>query len=355
MKIFGSSLTQILQALGLSSSGGTGQVLKQKTAGGAPVAEALAASDLLAALASGKYAVLPFSNVAGTANAITADSGVTLAAGQFFSLVVGTTSTSTTVNLNPDGTSNKRIKGPDGSTDPAVGDLIAGRVVILYYDGTSFRLLLGAPVSATNSPSQDPLQTPVATGGSGSSYTLTDTRVGTPADGQVFGFLAHADCTAGCQLNVNSSGGRYLVNQAGIGVVAAQIKARSFVIAKYDSTSNYYYVLSALPLTPSDMPYSAAGTTFTNDGNWYDFYSLAQGTHNGRFFIASALFAGFAIFTINGTSISLVTDEWGFADVTAASGKIAFRVSGGYLQINVGTSISSTPRKFSAIFMGTVN
>lgn len=150
MKIFGSSLTQILQALGLSSSGGTGQVLKQKTAGGAPVAEALAASDLLAALASGKYAVLPFSNVAGTANAITADSGVTLAAGQFFSLVVGTTSTSTTVNLNPDGTSNKRIKGPDGRTDPAVGDLIAGRVVILYYDGTSFRLLLGAPVSATD-------------------------------------------------------------------------------------------------------------------------------------------------------------------------------------------------------------
>ena len=115
-------------------------------------------------------------------------------------------------------------------------------------------------------------------------------------------------------------------------------------------------IYGSLNLTPSDMPYSQAGTTFTNDGNWYNFYSLAQGTHNGRFFISSALFAGFAILRISGTSIDLVTDDWGgFADITAASGKIAFRVSGGYLQINVGTGISSTPKKFSATFIGTVN
>lgn len=126
------------------------------------------------------------------------------------------------------------------------------------------------------------------------------------------------------------------------------------------STKSHIFNVNAVraggfPLIPSDMPYSQAGTTLPNDGNWYNFYSLAQGTHNGRFLISSALFTGWAIFSINGTSISLITDEWGFADVTAASGKIAFRVSGGYLQINVGTGISSTPRKFSATFIGTVN
>lgn len=111
------------------------------------------------------------------------------------------------------------------------------------------------------------------------------------------------------------------------------------------------------PLTPSDMPYSAVGATFANDGNWYNLYSLAQGTHNGEIKIACALFGGLVTFAIYGTSISLINDGWGgsYADTTAASGKIAFRVSGGYLQINVGTGISSTPRKFLAIFNGTVN
>lgn len=99
----------------------------------------------------------------------------------------------------------------------------------------------------------------------------------------------------------------------------------------------------------------ANGVTFTDDGNWYDLYDLAAGTHNGEFKIYSALFSGAARLTIGGTSISLTSDEWGFADVTAASGKIAFRVSGGKLQINVGTSISSTPKNFWAKYEGCVN
>lgn len=94
------------------------------------------------------------------------------------------------------------------------------------------------------------------------------------------------------------------------------------------------------------------GVAFTNDGNWTNLYSLAAGTHNGRFYLSCALFAGHAILTVNGTSISLVTDEWGFADVTAASGKIAFRISGGYLQYNCGTGISSTPKYMHVDFVG---
>lgn len=113
---------------------------------------ALSAADILTALGSGKYPIFTMASVAGTGNAITATvANVTLAAGQFFWLPVWTTSSSTTVNINLNSGGNARVKGPDGSTDPASGDLIAGRLVLLYYDGTAYRLLLGAPVSTTDS------------------------------------------------------------------------------------------------------------------------------------------------------------------------------------------------------------
>ena len=98
------------------------------------------------------------------------------------------------------------------------------------------------------------------------------------------------------------------------------------------------------------------GVTYPNDGAWYGFYSLAAGTHTGTFRVYSALFKGHVEISISGTSLTIEADKWGgsFADLTAASGKIAFRVSGGYLQINVGTGISSTPRKFWCKYEGCV-
>ena len=109
-------------------------------------------------------------------------------------------------------------------------------------------------------------------------------------------------------------------------------------------------------VTPAaGFAHRSPGVAFTNDGAWTNLYSLAAGTHNGRFLLTCALFGGWAIFTVNGTSIALVTDEWGgFADVTAASGKIAFRISGGYLQYNCGTGISSTPKYMHVDFIGIV-
>lgn len=104
------------------------------------------------------------------------------------------------------------------------------------------------------------------------------------------------------------------------------------------------------------MTLSGPGVTFANNDTWTNFYSLARGTHAGNFKIFCALFGGAVTIRITGTTISITLDDWGgsYADVTAGTGKIAFRVSGGWLQINVGSGISSTPRKFHAQFEGNI-
>lgn len=107
----------------------------------------LGATEILAALASGKWPIFTLASVGGTANAITATFGVTLATGQFFWLIPSATSSSTTVNLDVDSVGDKQIKAFDGSTDPAVGDLVINRLTLLYYDGTVFRQMLGGAIT----------------------------------------------------------------------------------------------------------------------------------------------------------------------------------------------------------------
>lgn len=87
--------------------------------------------------------------VGGTANAITATAPVSMAAyatGQRFSFVVGTTNTAAaTINVNA--IAAKTIK-KNGTQDLGAGDLLAGSVAELFYDGTYFQLVSrqsGAP------------------------------------------------------------------------------------------------------------------------------------------------------------------------------------------------------------------
>lgn len=143
-----------------------------------------------------------------------------------------------------------------GLSDVAISSPSTGQVPV-YNSGTS--KWENGDVSATDTSGANlSLLTPVTTGGTSSAYTLTDTRVGSPADGQVFGCLIHTDCTSFPQLNVNGSGARYIAKYDGFGSATgmgtAQLKARSFVILKYDSTLNYYFCLSVFPLATSDIP-----------------------------------------------------------------------------------------------------
>ena len=97
-------------------------------------------------------ALLSLTSVAGTATAITATAAVSMSAyatGQRFAFVVGTTNTgTTTININAIGA--KTIK-KNATQDVAAGDLLAGTVADVFYDGTYFQLLSrqsGAPAFA---------------------------------------------------------------------------------------------------------------------------------------------------------------------------------------------------------------
>lgn len=83
----------------------------------------------------------------GTANAWVLAPTPTLAAyaaGQKLWVLAPATNTSTTVNANVSGLGDKRVKRADG-TDPAVGDLVAGKLYPTIYDGTNIRVLASLP------------------------------------------------------------------------------------------------------------------------------------------------------------------------------------------------------------------
>lgn len=91
--------------------------------------------------------------VGGTGNAITLTSGYSVsayAAGQRFTFIVGTTNTgATTVNVDSQGA--KSIVRSDGSnTALAAGDLVAGMVAEVVYDGTRFHLMSTQVASAAS-------------------------------------------------------------------------------------------------------------------------------------------------------------------------------------------------------------
>ena len=195
------------------------------------------AAEILTALASGKYAIFPLSSVSGT-NTIAATFGATLAAGQFFCLIPAVTNTSTTVNLNLDAGGNKRIKGPDGFADPAVGDLVAGRINILYYDGTAFRQLLGAPGSI------------VLSSVSGTN-TITANSSAPPLAG-MFLILTPANTNSGAvTLNVNSTSGVAIKQADGNTALAAgDLVANKVQVLYFDGT--VYRLLTGGLVSASD-------------------------------------------------------------------------------------------------------
>ena len=117
----------------------------------------------------------------------------------------------------------------------------------------------GGLVSATNNPSQDPLQTPATTGGSSTAYTLTDTRIGTPADGQVFAFIPHTNSGPSPTLSVNGGSARPIRYPDATltsfrDIATAQLIPQQAYMVRLVTGSGIYQVLSKLSLTTSDMP-----------------------------------------------------------------------------------------------------
>lgn len=83
----------------------------------------------------------------GTANAWTVAPNPTVAAyaaGRVLNIIAPATNTSTTVNMAISGLANRRIKKQDGN-DPAVGDLVSGKIYQTIDDGTNIRVISALP------------------------------------------------------------------------------------------------------------------------------------------------------------------------------------------------------------------
>lgn len=101
-----------------------------------------------------KAPVINLTSVGGTANAITATAtGVTLAAGMIFAMAATLANSSTTVTVNINAAGAITVKLPDGTTGPAIGDIVANKMQFYEYDGTYLRLMSGRPIADGDLPS----------------------------------------------------------------------------------------------------------------------------------------------------------------------------------------------------------
>lgn len=136
----------------------------------------------------------------GTANALTLDLSPNItayAAGQMFVFEAAADNTSGTVTVNIDGVGAASLKKLDGSANPAIGDIQAGGVYVILYDGAAFQLL---------NPST-PNDHYIAAGGTGDAITLTLVPA-LPAyvEGAVYNFKATATNTGAATININGLG-----------------------------------------------------------------------------------------------------------------------------------------------------
>lgn len=121
----------------------TGQIAAAIDAGGLTVDDTILLR-LAQAIQSGKstYAV-----ATGSANAWVVAPNLAVpayAAGRVLNIIAPATNTSTTVNMNVSTLGNRRIKKANGN-DPAIGDLVVGRIYPTIDDGTTIRILCGLP------------------------------------------------------------------------------------------------------------------------------------------------------------------------------------------------------------------
>ena len=96
---------------------------------------------------------------------------------------------------------------------------------------------------------------------------------------------------------------------------------------------------------PACLTVRSGGKNYTNNGTWTNFYSLDEGTHYGTFFVYSNGYKSYYQFSIANTTIAEEYQGWGGSignsTGSPSSTQIGFRISGGWIQINVGTSIAS--------------
>lgn len=176
----------------------------------------------------------------GTANAyLIAPSPVisAYAAGQTFSFKATNANTTTsTVNVNSVGA--KTIKKGSGNNLTS-GDIAAGQIVVIEYDGTNFQLVGPvAPDAASQAAVQNSAYVYAASSAGTDTYAITTTPAPTAyVAGQVFYFKADVGNTGAATLNVNTLGAKTIKKAVSADLADNDIIAGQVVQVQYDGTN----------------------------------------------------------------------------------------------------------------------
>lgn len=221
--------------------------------------------------ADGSYSALSAAEITsdlgtstGTANALAVapagDATTTFEANRLYWVKSNLANTGATTLAKNGGTAVSIRKNPN-SAALVGGEIPANQLILLRYDGTYLQFVAGRALLDSEASS---LCTPVTTGGTNTAYTLADTRIGTPVDGQIFAMRVHLASGTSPTLAVNGGSAlqlrrRLAANSLGAFVVN-QLQPLEVFIVKYDATNTCYTVISDFPLQSGDIPTSLGGT-----------------------------------------------------------------------------------------------
>lgn len=155
------------------------------------------------------------------------------AAGQTFVFKAANTNT-TTSTLNVNGLGAKTIKSNVGGAALAAGQITAGDMVRVAYDGTDFKMVTGVTVAAV----QGATFNYAVSGGAANVQTLTlSPAITAYATGQTFKFKSGFTNTGPVTMNVNGQGAKAMVDREGAALVGGELQTNGIYTMTYDGTS----------------------------------------------------------------------------------------------------------------------
>lgn len=212
--------------------------------------------------------------------------------GQIFSFkAVNANTTTSTLNVN--GLGLKTIKKNDGTiaSDLRAGDILAGQIVMVEYDGTNFQLITALH------PQQIQNGNFVYAASSTGNDTYVITVAPTPVayvTGQKFSFKADVGNTGTASLNVNSLGAVTLKKNVSTNLATGDIAAGQMVDVEYDGTNfqlqSRTSVVVGNRLDINLTPFTGANSTLEQTVYTYTVPGGTLGTANGirtRFYVSA--------------------------------------------------------------------
>lgn len=169
--------------------------------------------------------------------------------------------------LNVDMLGAAPVKGPDGSSDPAPSDILAGRLYDIWYDGAQFRLM-ASMAEAVSDPGANGV---VYRSAAGSASAATADQMSGPffcqdtsstagayacdlspaisgyTAGTTYWFRANAANTGAATINFNSLGAKAIKKQSNADLAAGDIAEGQWVMLTYDGTSMQMLSQTAAP------------------------------------------------------------------------------------------------------------